>query len=38
MMKFLKKFYLGIIMVFLYIPIVVLIVQSFNAGESRANW
>ena len=38
MMKFLKKFYLGIIMVFLYIPIVVLIVQSFNAGESRAKW
>ena len=38
MMKFLKKFYLGIIMVFLYIPIVVLIIQSFNAGESRANW
>ena len=38
MMKFLKKFYLGIIMVFLYVPIVVLIVQSFNAGESRANW
>ena len=38
MMKFLKKFYLGIMMVFLYIPIVVLIVQSFNAGESRAKW
>ena len=38
MMKFLKKFYLGIIMVFLYIPIVILILQSFNAGESRAKW
>jgi len=38
MMKFLKKSYLGIIMVFLYIPIVVLILQSFNAGESRAKW
>ena len=38
MMKFLKKFYLGLIMIFLYIPIVVLIIQSFNAGESRANW
>ena len=38
MMKFLKKFYLGIIMVFLYIPIGVLIVQSFNAGKSRAKW
>lgn len=38
MMKFLKKFYLGIIMVFLYVPIVILILQSFNAGESRAKW
>ncbi len=38
MMKFLKKCYLGVIMIFLYIPIVVLIVQSFNAGESRAKW
>lgn len=38
MMKFLKKCYLGIIMVFLYVPIVILIVQSFNAGESRAKW
>ena len=38
MMKLLKKCYLGLIMVFLYIPIVVLIIQSFNAGESRANW
>ena len=38
MMKWLKKCYLGLIMVFLYVPIVILIVQSFNAGESRANW
>ena len=38
MSKFLKRFYLGIILVFLYIPIVVLIVQSFNAGKSRAKW
>jgi len=38
MMKFLKKSYLALIMIFLYIPIVVLIIQSFNAGESRANW
>ena len=35
---FLKRFYLGIILLFLYIPIVVLIVQSFNAGKSRAKW
>lgn len=36
--KFLKKFYLGLILVFLYVPIAVLIVQSFNAGKSRAKW
>ena len=38
MTRFLKRCYLGLIMIFLYVPIVVLIVQSFNAGESRANW
>ena len=38
MMKFLKRFYLGIILVFLYVPIIVLIIQSFNAGKSRAKW
>ena len=38
MMKFLKRFYLGLVLAFLYIPIVVLIVQSFNAGKSRAKW
>jgi spermidine/putrescine transport system permease protein len=38
MMKFLKRFYLGIVLVFLYVPIGVLIVQSFNAGKSRAKW
>ncbi|MBR2054234.1 MAG: ABC transporter permease, partial [Clostridia bacterium] len=38
MMKFIKRFYLSIILLFLYVPIVVLIVQSFNAGKSRANW
>ncbi len=37
-MKLLKRFYLGLILFFLYIPIVVLIVQSFNAGKSRAKW
>ena len=37
-MKALKRIYLGLILAFLYIPIVVLIVQSFNAGESRAKW
>ena len=38
MMKFVKRFYLGLILAFLYIPIVVLIVQSFNAGKSHAKW
>lgn len=38
MIKFLKKFYLSLILLFLYIPIAVLIVQSFNAGKSRAKW
>ena len=38
MMKFIKRFYLSIILLFLYVPIVVLIVQSFNAGKSRAKW
>ena len=37
-MKFIKRFYLGLVLAFLYIPIVVLIVQSFNAGKSRAKW
>ena len=37
-MKLLKRFYLGLILFFLYIPIVMLIVQSFNAGKSRAKW
>ena len=37
-MKTLKRIYLGLILLFLYIPIVVLIIQSFNAGESRAKW
>ncbi|MBQ9308589.1 MAG: ABC transporter permease, partial [Clostridia bacterium] len=36
--RFLKRFYLAIVLIFLYVPIVVLIVQSFNAGKSRAKW
>ena len=36
--RFFKKFYLAIVLLFLYIPIVVLVVQSFNAGKSRAKW
>ena len=38
MKKFFKQCYLGIILVFLYVPIIVLILQSFNAGKSRAKW
>lgn len=38
MIKFFKRFYLGIVLIFLYVPILVLIVQSFNAGKSRAKW
>ena len=38
MKKLVKKLYLGIVLVFLYVPILVLIVQSFNAGKSRAKW
>ena len=37
-MKTLSKIYNGIIFTFLYAPIVVLIVFSFNKGKSRVNW
>ena len=38
MKHFGKKFYLTVILLFLYLPIAVLLVQSFNAGKSRAKW
>ena len=38
MRKLFKRGYLSLILFFLYIPIVVLIVQSFNADKSRAKW
>ena len=38
MSRFFKKFYLGVVLLFLYIPIAVMFVQSFNAGKSRAKW
>ncbi len=38
MMKFIKKFYLVIIFIFLYAPMVTLIVFSFNNTKSRAKW
>ena len=37
-MKAIKRTYLALILLFLYVPIAVLIVQSFNAGISRAKW
>ena len=37
-MKKLSKCYIGIVLAFLYAPIVVLMVFSFNASKSRANW
>ncbi|MGN0326296.1 MAG: ABC transporter permease [Lachnospiraceae bacterium] len=38
MKKFICKFYLAIIMIFLYAPILVLIVSSFNNSKSRVVW
>ncbi len=37
-MKTFKKLYLAAVLIFLYAPIVVLIVYSFNASETRAVW
>lgn len=37
-MKTLKRFYIGLIMLFLYTPIVLLVIFSFNASKSRAVW
>ncbi len=37
-MKKLSKCYIGLVLAFLYAPIVVLMVFSFNASKSRANW
>jgi spermidine/putrescine transport system permease protein len=38
MKHFGKRAYLALILLFLYTPIAVLILQSFNAGKSRAKW
>lgn len=38
MMKWINRFYMGIIFVFLYAPILVLIVFSFNNSKSRGQW
>ena len=37
-MQFFKKGYLGLVFLFLYAPIVILIIFSFNASKSRGAW
>ena len=37
-MKFLKRFYLAVILLFLYAPILVMILFSFNKGDTRTNF
>lgn len=36
--SFFEKFYMGLVFLFLYIPIVVLIVFSFNESKTRGQW
>ncbi len=36
--RILSKAYIGIILLFLYAPILILIILSFNASKSRAKW
>ncbi len=38
MKKHLRNFYIGLIFLFLYAPILTLIVLSFNASKTRAKW
>ena len=38
MSKFMKKFYIFLVFLFLYAPIIVLMVFSFNEGRTRGNW
>jgi len=38
MIKLIKRFYMSLIFIFLYSPIVVLIVFSFNNSKSRSQW
>ncbi len=38
MKKHLRRLYVGLIMAFLYAPILLLILYSFNDSKSRANW
>ncbi len=36
--NFFSRFYIGMILLFLYAPIIILIVLSFNQSKSRAKW
>ena len=36
--KFFERFYVGLIILFLYAPIIILILLSFNSSKSRAKW
>ncbi len=36
--KFIERFYVGLILIFLYAPIIILIILSFNSSKSRAKW
>ncbi len=38
MIKFIKRFYLGLILLFLYAPILIMILFSFNKGDTRSNF
>ncbi len=36
--KFIERFYIGIILLFLYAPILILIILSFNESKTRSKW
>lgn len=38
MRRFIERFYIAIIFIFLYAPIVILMVLSFNSSRTRAKW
>ncbi len=38
MKKWLEKFYVGLIFFILYVPILILVVCSFNSSKSRSSW
>lgn len=38
MMKMIRRVYLALVLLFLYVPILIMIFFSFNSGKSRAKW